>query len=174
MADRQAVELPPATPESAPSTRSPAEIASEQHDRLWDARDEHRRDDPWPLQHLADDSDGYFQTTPAADFDVGIGPPPIAPKPPADPAYALSDSSASSSLLPRGIVVTTDQAEQAMRERAYFLWEQDGKPEGRSEYFWHRARAEVLRSLAYQMWERQLAPTRAIADEPPPEFLAAA
>lgn len=31
--------------------------------------------------------------------------------------------------------------EQAIRERAYFLWEQEGKPEGRAFAHWERARA---------------------------------
>lgn len=30
--------------------------------------------------------------------------------------------------------------EQRIRERAYHLWEQDGKPHGRSEEYWERAR----------------------------------
>ena len=29
--------------------------------------------------------------------------------------------------------------EQAVRERAYLLWEKDGCPEGRAEEYWHRA-----------------------------------
>ena len=31
--------------------------------------------------------------------------------------------------------------EQRIRERAYQLWDQDGRPEGRAEEYWHRARA---------------------------------
>ena len=33
--------------------------------------------------------------------------------------------------------------EKHIRKRAYELWEQAGQPEGRSEEFWHAARAEV-------------------------------
>jgi hypothetical protein len=33
--------------------------------------------------------------------------------------------------------------EDAVRKRAYELWEQAGMPEGRSEEFWHAARAEL-------------------------------
>jgi hypothetical protein len=33
--------------------------------------------------------------------------------------------------------------EEAIRRRAYELWEQAGQPEGRSEEFWHAARAEL-------------------------------
>jgi len=32
-------------------------------------------------------------------------------------------------------------SEQATRVRAYYLWEQEGRPEGRDLEFWHRARA---------------------------------
>ena len=35
------------------------------------------------------------------------------------------------------------QLEERVRLRAYKLWEQAGRPEGRSEEFWERARAEV-------------------------------
>ena len=34
--------------------------------------------------------------------------------------------------------------EEAIRRRAYELWEDAGRPEGRSEEFWHAARAELL------------------------------
>ena len=33
--------------------------------------------------------------------------------------------------------------ENAIRRRAYELWEQAGCPEGRSDEFWHAARAEL-------------------------------
>ena len=31
--------------------------------------------------------------------------------------------------------------EQRIRERAYQLWEEDGRADGRDEEYWHRARA---------------------------------
>jgi hypothetical protein len=34
----------------------------------------------------------------------------------------------------------TPEREARIRERAYFLWEADGCPEGRAEEFWERAR----------------------------------
>ena len=37
----------------------------------------------------------------------------------------------------------SEQREQAIRERAYALWEQDGRPEGRSLAHWSRAEAEI-------------------------------
>jgi hypothetical protein len=36
-----------------------------------------------------------------------------------------------------------DECEQAIRERAYALWEQDGRPEGRSLAHWSQAEAEI-------------------------------
>ena len=30
-----------------------------------------------------------------------------------------------------------------IQARAYALWEQDGRPEGRSEHHWHQARAQI-------------------------------
>ena len=36
-----------------------------------------------------------------------------------------------------------DDHEDHIRRRAYHLWEEAGRPEGRSEEFWHAARAEI-------------------------------
>src|SRR5271157_3934624 len=36
-----------------------------------------------------------------------------------------------------------DDIEHVIRRRAYELWEQAGCPEGRSDEFWHAARAEI-------------------------------
>ena len=36
-----------------------------------------------------------------------------------------------------------DDHEDRIRRRAYHLWEEAGRPEGRSEEFWHAARAEI-------------------------------
>jgi hypothetical protein len=33
--------------------------------------------------------------------------------------------------------------EERIQARAYALWEEDGRPEGRSERHWHQARAEI-------------------------------
>ena len=35
-----------------------------------------------------------------------------------------------------------DPEERRVRERAYFLWERAGSPEGRAEEFWEQARRE--------------------------------
>ena len=34
----------------------------------------------------------------------------------------------------------TDDTDRRTRERAYFLWEQEGRPEGRANEHWHAAR----------------------------------
>jgi hypothetical protein len=36
-----------------------------------------------------------------------------------------------------------DSREQKIRRRAYELWEQDGRPAGRADDYWHRAEREV-------------------------------
>ena len=37
----------------------------------------------------------------------------------------------------------SESREQAIRERAYALWEQDGRPEGRSLAHWSQAETEI-------------------------------
>lgn len=34
-----------------------------------------------------------------------------------------------------------DIDDAAVRDRAYLLWEADGRPEGRAEHYWHMAQA---------------------------------
>ena len=41
---------------------------------------------------------------------------------------------------------------QAVRATAYFLWEQDGRPEGRAFDYWLKAKEIHLRELAYDRW----------------------
>lgn len=48
--------------------------------------------------------------------------------------------------------------EQLVRERAYGLWEQEGRPDGRAEEFWHRALDEHLRGRAYVLWQQEGSP----------------
>jgi len=49
-----------------------------------------------------------------------------------------------------------EQAERdfdaAVRDTAYFLWEQDGRPEGKAEIYWHRALEQHYRERAYSRW----------------------
>lgn len=37
----------------------------------------------------------------------------------------------------------TDYSDEQIRERAHQLWEQDGKPDGKADDYWHRARQEL-------------------------------
>jgi hypothetical protein len=43
----------------------------------------------------------------------------------------------------------------AVRDTAYFLWEQDGRPEGRDDYYWHLALERHLRTRAFDVWLRE-------------------
>ena len=44
------------------------------------------------------------------------------------------------------------QVAERIRQTAYFLWEQDGRPEGRAFDYWVRAKDMMLRELAYDKW----------------------
>lgn len=47
---------------------------------------------------------------------------------------------------------------QAIRDTAYFLWEQDGRPEGKSFDYWLKAKEAHLRQLAYDRWLEEGSP----------------
>jgi hypothetical protein len=47
---------------------------------------------------------------------------------------------------------------QAIRSTAYFLWEQDGRPDGRSTEYWLKAKEMYLRQLAYDRWLEEGSP----------------
>jgi len=47
--------------------------------------------------------------------------------------------------------------QEAVRDTAYFLWEEAGRPEGRSDEFWYKALEIHYRSRAYGIWMRQMA-----------------
>jgi hypothetical protein len=56
---------------------------------------------------------------------------------------------ASSPALKDGWNATTDprqEVEHHLRERAYFLWEREGRPEGHAHEFWERACQEAARA----------------------------
>ena len=38
-------------------------------------------------------------------------------------------------------------SEDAIRQRAYYLWEADGRPEGRHEHYWSMAHAEATKAF---------------------------
>jgi Protein of unknown function (DUF2934) len=57
---------------------------------------------------------------------------------------------------PLGVLAETKAGlDQVVRERAYLLWEQAGRPEGRADDFWHEAQHHRLRERAYALWERE-------------------
>ena len=41
---------------------------------------------------------------------------------------------------------------EAIRRTAYFFWEQDGRPEGKAQDYWLRAKEAHLRQLAFDRW----------------------
>jgi len=47
---------------------------------------------------------------------------------------------------------------EALRATAYFLWEQDGRPDGRAMEYWLRAKEMHLRQFAYDRWLEEGAP----------------
>ena len=47
---------------------------------------------------------------------------------------------------------------EAIRRTAYFLWQQDGRPEGRSFDYWLKAKEIHLRQIAYDHWLAEGAP----------------
>jgi hypothetical protein len=42
--------------------------------------------------------------------------------------------------------------QEAVRLTAYFLWEQDGRPHGRHDEYWHRALEKHRSELKYDRW----------------------
>jgi hypothetical protein len=59
--------------------------------------------------------------------------------------------------------------EQAVRETAYFLWEQDGRPFGREQEYWYRALERTLRERNADTHLRQ-SPDKAEPGAPGPRF----
>lgn len=43
---------------------------------------------------------------------------------------------------------TNPVSEDAIRQRAYYLWEADGRPDGRGDHYWHLAIDEMQRAAA--------------------------
>ncbi len=48
--------------------------------------------------------------------------------------------------------------DQVARERAFLLWEQAGRPDGRADEFWYRAQHQRRCERAYALWEREGCP----------------
>ena len=57
---------------------------------------------------------------------------------------------------PHGVLAETKSGlDQVVRERAYLLWEQAGRPDGRANDFWHQAQHQRFCERAYARWERE-------------------
>ena len=60
---------------------------------------------------------------------------------------------------PHGVLAETKAGlDQVVREHAYLLWEEAGRPEGCADNFWHKAQSERFRERAYALWEREGCP----------------
>lgn len=45
-------------------------------------------------------------------------------------------------------------SDDAIRQRAYYLWEADGRPDGRGDHYWHLAHEEATRALVQETGTR--------------------
>ena len=60
---------------------------------------------------------------------------------------------------PHGVLAETKEGlDQVVRDRAYLLWEEAGRPDGRTDDFWHQAQYERFCERAYARWEREGCP----------------
>jgi len=60
---------------------------------------------------------------------------------------------------PHGVLAETKAGlDQVVRERAYLLWEQAGRPDDRADEFWHQAQHQRFCERAYALWEREGCP----------------
>jgi hypothetical protein len=60
---------------------------------------------------------------------------------------------------PLGVLAETKQGlDQVVRERAYLLWEHAGRPNGRTDEFWHQAQHQRWCERSYALWKREGCP----------------
>src|SRR5579875_2199343 len=60
---------------------------------------------------------------------------------------------------PHGVLAETKAGlDQVVRDRAYLLWEQAGRPDGRADDFWHQAQYQRFCERAYALWESEGCP----------------
>ena len=68
---------------------------------------------------------------------------------------------------------TAHVSDEAIQQRAYYLWEADGRPEGRGDYYWHRAMDEAHKAMVEDTATRTAAITKGRNPlEMPPEVKA--
>ena len=60
--------------------------------------------------------------------------------------------------------------EQAIRVRAYFIWEREGRPEGRARDHWHRAVTERIHEECRQVSEPMEDEEKILAGRPDVNF----
>ena len=77
-----------------------------------------------------------------------------------DEASAAGEESFKNEALdPLGVFAETKMGlDQAVRERAFQLWEQAGQPDGRADEFWYGAQHQRWSECAYALWEREGCP----------------
>lgn len=57
---------------------------------------------------------------------------------------------------PLGVLAETKEGlDQVVRERAFLLWEQAGRPDDRADEFWIQAQNQRWCERAYALWERE-------------------
>lgn len=67
----------------------------------------------------------------------------------------------------------THMSDEALRQRAYHLWEADGRPDGRGDHYWHLAHAEAHQMMVEDTASRTAAITKGHnPSEMPPEVKA--
>jgi hypothetical protein len=60
---------------------------------------------------------------------------------------------------PLGVLAETKEGlDQVVRERAFLLWEQAGRPDDRADEFWFQAQNQRWCERAYALWEREGCP----------------
>lgn len=55
---------------------------------------------------------------------------------------------------------------EAIRLTAYFLWEQDGRPEGKAQHYWELAKEKHRRERAFDTWLREGNPAEEAEEHP--------
>jgi len=53
---------------------------------------------------------------------------------------------------------TKESLNRIVRDRAYLLWEQEGRPEDRADEHWQRAQEQHLHERAHALWEQEGCP----------------
>ncbi len=87
----------------------------------------------------------------------------LAPDPSSDSLEARMHVSRGGRLAPFGdergpLAETKHGLKEVVRQLAYYMWERDGRPDGCADDYWHRAREQRLRERAYLLWQYEGGP----------------